>query len=78
MAEALISPGVFLTENDQSQITAGPITVGAALVGPTVYGQVNIPTLVTSYSDYKATFGGSFITGGFNTSLVYVITSLSE
>jgi phage tail sheath protein FI len=66
MAEALISPGVFLTENDQSQITAGPITVGAALVGPAVYGPVNIPTLVTSYSDYKATFGGSFITGGFN------------
>ena len=66
MAEALISPGVFLTENDQSQITAGPITVGAALIGPTVSGQVNIPTLVTSYSDFKASFGTSFISGGTN------------
>ena len=64
MAEALISPGVFLTENDQSQITAGPITVGAALVGPTVYGKVNIPTLVTTYSDFKAKFGATFISGG--------------
>ena len=64
MAEALISPGVFLRENDQSQITAGPITVGAALLGPTVVGQVNIPMLVTSYSQYKATFGTTFISGG--------------
>ena len=64
MAEALISPGVFLTENDQSQITAGPITVGAALVGPTVLGRVNIPTLITTYSEYKAKFGATFISGG--------------
>jgi len=53
MAEALISPGVFLTENDQSQITAGPITVGAALVGPAVYGKVNIPTLVLHIQTLK-------------------------
>ena len=64
MAEALISPGVFLSENDQSQITAGPITVGAALVGPTVLGRVNIPTLITTYSEYKAKFGATFISGG--------------
>lgn len=64
MAEALISPGVFLSENDQSQITAGPITVGAALVGPTVLGRVNIPTLITTYSEYKAKFGATFVSGG--------------
>ena len=64
MAEALISPGVFLSENDQSQITAGPITVGAALVGPTVLGRVNVPTLITTYSEYKAKFGATFISGG--------------
>ena len=64
MAEALISPGVFLSENDQSQITAGPITVGAALVGPTVLGRVNIPTLITTYSEYKAKYGATFISGG--------------
>jgi len=64
MAEALISPGVFLRENDLSQITAGPITVGSALIGPTVVGKVNIPTLVTSYSEYKAKYGTTFISGG--------------
>lgn len=64
MAEALISPGVFLNENDRSQTTAGPITVGAALVGPTVTGKQNIPTLVTTYSQYTALFGTTFISGG--------------
>lgn len=64
MAETLISPGVFLTENDQSQVTTGPITVGASLIGPAVYGPVNIPTLVTTYSDFKAKFGTTFISGG--------------
>lgn len=64
MAEALISPGVFLRENDLSQITAGPITVGAALLGPTVLGKKDIPTLVTSYSQYKAKFGTIFVSGG--------------
>jgi hypothetical protein len=61
MAEALISPGVFLRENDLSQVTAGPVTVGAALIGPTVVGKPNIPTLVTSYSQYKAKFGTTFV-----------------
>ena len=64
MAEALISPGVFLRENDLSQITAGPITVGSALIGPTVTGKQNIPTLVTSYSEYQALYGTTFISGG--------------
>lgn len=64
MAEALISPGVFLRENDLSQITVGPITVGSALIGPTVIGRKDIPTLVTSYSQYKAKFGTTFISGG--------------
>jgi len=64
MAEILISPGVFASENDQSQITQGPITAGAAIIGPTVFGPVNIPTVVTSYSQYKSIFGSSFISGG--------------
>ncbi len=64
MAETLLSPGVLTRENDQSQVTAGPITVGAAVVGPTVKGPVEIPTLVTSYSDYKNKFGTAFVSGG--------------
>jgi hypothetical protein len=64
MAETLLSPGVLTRENDQSQITQGPITAGAAIIGPTVSGPVRIPTLVTTYSDYLNKFGGSFISGG--------------
>jgi hypothetical protein len=64
MAETLLSPGVFSIENDQSQITQGPIAAGAAIIGPTVTGPVNIPTVITSYSQYKAIFGAAFISGG--------------
>jgi hypothetical protein len=52
MAETLISPGVLARENDQSFITQQPVTVGAAIIGPTVKGPVEIPTVVTTYSDY--------------------------
>jgi phage tail sheath protein FI len=64
--ETLISPGVLTRENDLSQITQNPVTVGLAIVGPAVNGPVNIPTIVTSYSDFKNKFGGSFISGGAN------------
>jgi len=60
MAETLISPGVLARENDQSQITQQPVTVGAAIIGPTVKGLPDIPTLVTSYSDYQNKFGTTF------------------
>jgi hypothetical protein len=63
MAETLISPGVLARENDQSQITQQPVTVGAAIIGPTVKGLPNIPTIVTSYSDYQNKFGSTFLSG---------------
>ena len=63
MAETLISPGVLARENDQSQITQQPVTVGAAIIGPTVKGLPNIPTIVTSYSDYQNKFGSTFESG---------------
>lgn len=77
MAETLISPGVFLNENDLSQITQGPVAVGAALLGPTVIGPVNIPTVVTSYSEYKALFGAAFISGGANYEYLTSIAALN-
>ena len=64
MAETLISPGVLARENDQSFITQQPVTVGAAIIGPTVKGPVEVPTVVTTYSDYLNRFGGTFLSGG--------------
>ena len=63
MASTLISPGVLALENDQSFITQQPVTVGAAIIGPTVKGPVEIPTVVTSYSQYQNTFGTTFTSG---------------
>jgi hypothetical protein len=77
MSEVLISPGVFLQENDLSQITQGPVQVGAALIGPTVVGPVNTPTVVTSYSQYKSIFGASFVSGGANYEYLTSMAALS-
>jgi len=61
MIETLISPGVLARENDQSQVTSQPIEIGSAIIGPTVRGQVVIPTLITSYSEYVAHYGDTFL-----------------
>lgn len=60
MAETLISPGIAMTEVDQSAIAPRPLVAGAAILGPTVKGAVKVPTKVTSYSDYVRTFGSTF------------------
>ena len=64
MAETLISPGVLARENDNSFVTQQPVTVGATIIGPTVKGPVEIPTVVTTYSDYLNKFGNTFLSGG--------------
>jgi len=63
MAETLLSPGVLARENDQSQIRQQPVQVGAAIIGPTVKGPVELPTIVTSYSDYVNKFGDVLVSG---------------
>ena len=63
MADILISPGVLARENDQSFITSQPMSVGAAIIGPTVKGPVEIPTMVSSYSEYQNKFGTVLVSG---------------
>ena len=63
MAETLISPGVLARENDQSFVTSQPVERGAAIVGPTVIGPVERPTLISSFSSYQALFGGALQSG---------------
>ena len=63
MAEKIVSPGVYTNEIDQSFLPAALGPIGAAIVGPTVKGLVEIPTLVTSFSEYQAAFGTTFLSG---------------
>jgi hypothetical protein len=63
MAETLISPGVLARENDISFIAPAPTEAGAALLGPTVKGPVEEPTVVTSYGQYQRQFGTTFESG---------------
>jgi uncharacterized protein len=63
MGNFSISPGVTLNEVDKSYLSGQPIQVGAAIIGPTVKGPVEVPTVVTSYSEYQNVFG-DIITSG--------------
>jgi len=64
MANFTVSPGVAISEIDNTYLTGQPVQAGAAIIGPTVKGPVETPTLVTSYSDYVTKFGDTFISGG--------------
>ena len=66
MAETLISPGVFSRENDISFIAPAALEAGAAVLGPTVKGPVEEPTVVTSYGEYQRVFGTTFEVGTDN------------
>lgn len=66
MAEKIVSPGVFQRETDQSFISPAPIQAGAAIIGPTVKGPNLQPTLIRSFSEYKAKFGTTFLSGSHN------------
>src|SRR5210317_1737533 len=63
MAETLLSPGILARENYQSFLTVQPPAVGAAIVGPTARGLVNIPTLVTSFTEFESKFGKQATSG---------------
>jgi hypothetical protein len=75
MANFTVSPGVTTNELDQTFLTGQPVQAGAAIIGPTVKGPVEVPTLVTSYSQYTSLFGDSFISGGINYSYLTSIAA---
>jgi hypothetical protein len=71
MAETLISPGVLARENDSSFVSRRPVTVGAAIIGPTVKGPVEVPTIITTYNQYVNVFGTTFLSGSVNDKKTY-------
>jgi len=66
MAEVLISPGVLARENDSSFVNKRPVTVGAAIIGPTVKGPVEVPTVVTTWNQFQNIFGTTLESGSVN------------
>ena len=71
MAETLISPGVLARENDQTFTSTRAIPVGTAIIGPTVLGPVNVPTVVTTWSEYVTRFGTTFFSGSTSNQKLY-------
>jgi hypothetical protein len=64
MSETILSPTVVQRENDNTLIRRGPISFGAAILGPTAKGPVEIPTYITSYSEFVNKFGNAVMVGG--------------
>jgi len=64
MPTTIVSPGVVINTNNQSYIApTAPAPTEATIIGPTVKGQVNIPTIVSSYSEYQNMYGDVFTSG---------------
>ena len=60
MAEKIVSAGVFTQENDLSFLPQGVGDIGAAVIGPAKKGKAFWPTVLTSYDDFEAEFGGDW------------------
>ena len=73
MAETVLSPGVYLNENDQSFVTQGVVSTGAVIVGPTNKGAAFVPTVVTSFNSNGPSYASKFGNGKQNgTTSTYV------
>ena len=59
------APGVYTTYTDKSYQNPGIVEVGTAIVGPTPSGPPMVPTVVTSYDEYRLTFGTTFVSGSY-------------
>ena len=78
MAEKIVSPGVFTRERDLSFLPAGVQNIGAAIVGPTVKGPGLVPTVVSTFAEYRQLFGDSFESGsGADLGYYSYLTSLA-
>ena len=77
MANFTISPGVTTNEIDNTFLLGQPVQAGAAIIGPTVKGPINEPTLVTSYSDFTNKFGDTLLSGSRNVSFLTSISAYS-
>ena len=59
MADAIISPGVFTNVKDLTFLPTGIASIGAAIIGPTAKGPAFVPTVIKTWEDFKALYGGT-------------------
>ena len=59
-----VSPGVFVSEIDNSQLPALPAGVGPVVIGRSLKGPALQPIQVDSFSDFVETFGAPIFGGG--------------
>jgi hypothetical protein len=59
-----VSPGVFVTEVDNSQLPALPRDIGPVIIGRSLKGPSMRPVQVNSFSDFVETFGNPIFGGG--------------
>jgi len=52
-----MSPGIFITEIDNSQLPAAPTAMGPAIIGMTAQGPALKPVQVNSFSEFLDLFG---------------------
>lgn len=52
-----VSPGVYISEIDKSQLPAAPVQVGPVVIGRSQRGPVFVPTRVSSYLEFVDKFG---------------------
>lgn len=80
-----LSPGVYIEEVETGPVPiAGVSTSTGAMIGLAQRGPLNVPTLCTGYSDFRATFGDPIaydaapdLPAGFNT-LAYAVAGFFE
>jgi hypothetical protein len=52
-----VSPGIFISEVDRSEIPAQPTSIGPVVMGRTERGPSMVPTVVRSLAEFSAIFG---------------------
>ena len=52
-----VSPGIFITEVDRSDLPAQPTLIGPVIIGRSERGPSMVPTVVRSIAEFSAIFG---------------------
>jgi len=60
MSERIVSPGVYMNENDLSYLPPSLNEAGGVIVGPFLKGPAFVPTVLTSRNEAIQKFGNTY------------------